>query len=383
MEAYSNAEMQHACAKGKDAKTNQSAPFSVWSSCFHTIFQLLLLPIWSSSSMVLLHQHKQPYPTTRLEREVIKMKTKFLEWSVKNGHDAILWVDGNNVRGRGQFEWTPLEVQNRVARFCLDHHITKTVIVWDHGTCPFVCSRTFPWKALHNNNTSSFDLEMVTLFSGLSNRADRVILQEFKRLVSTEMHAVRSMAFVTSDRELNFKLRRQSVWRTSRESVDETLCDTSMHSTPLFCDSTRFLDLLRTSRTNSDWMDDERNEAMESRILDAKQSMSLFHKQQRRRYNPKREKTWERVVLAETFRRCLCMEYLVTSFTLQSILHSTFSNAFLSDLQSRGYVTSNSTEKKIVDSVGAMRIGDYQVPSRLDKQQKRSLTRYNRFLTVK
>jgi hypothetical protein len=330
--------------------------------------------------MVLLHQHNQPHPTTRLERGVIKMKTKFLEWSVKNGNDAILWVDGNNVRGMGQFEWTPLEVQNRVACFCLDHHITKTVIVWDHGTCPFVCSRTFPWKALHNINTSSFDLEMVILFSGLSNRADHVILQEFKRLVSTEMHAVRSMAFVTSDRELNFKLRR---CRISCESVDETLCETSMHSTPLFCDSTRFLDLLRTSRTNSDWMDDERNQAMESCILDVKQTISLFHKQQRRKYNPKREKTWERVVLTETFRRLLCREYIVTSFTRQSILHSNFSNALLSDLQSRGYLTSNSTEKKTVNIVGAMHIGDYQGPSRLDKQQKRSLTRYNRFLTVK
>jgi hypothetical protein len=359
--------------------------FTNWKACccgrVLAILQLLVFSFKSTFSIALQH-HNQYHRSDALERGVDKMKTKFVQWSVEYGDDAILWVDGNNLRGMGKFEWTPLEVQEKVASFCFDYNITKTIIVWDHGSCPFVCTREFPLNSLEF--TSNFQLDMAILFSGLSKRADDVILQESQRLVSKQICCDwRSMAFVTSDCELNYKLRRlSSVWNPSNgKSGGDTHGDQSLLSTPLFCDSTRFLDLLRTSDSNSDWLIDKTNQDIKMSLLDVKKNLTLFHKQQRRGYNPRRERTWERVVQAETFRRSLCIQDVGASSPMQSTLHSTFANAFLIDLQSGGYITSSSSEKKTIDTFSALHYGDYQGPSRLDKQQKRSLTKYNRFLT--
>jgi hypothetical protein len=368
--------------------TYHSASFAEWKACCRllAIFQLSFVPLWSTSSVALEQKHhQQHHRSDRFERGIYKMKRKFVDWSDEYGKDATLWVDGNNLRGMGKFEWTPFEVQEKVACFCCEYNITKTIIVWDHGTIPFACSRTLmTWKELEN--ISNLDLDIVIIFSGLSKRADDVIIQESKRLVSSQNHGDgSSMAFVTSDRELNYQLYRQSVWQDFREcgNDDDTSCDECLQSAPLFCDSTRFLELLRLLETNLDWMEEDTSQEIESSLLDVKQRISLFHKQQRRGYNPKREKTWERVVLAETFRRSLCIQDVVMTFSLQSTLHSTFTNAFLIDLQSRGYLTCSSMKNETLGIVGWLQYGDYHGPSRLDKQQRRSLTRFNRFQTVK
>ena len=325
-----------------------------------------------------------PSRRNRLQKGVGKARTKFLDWTAEHPKNAILLIDGNNLRGIGKFEYNFVELQNRVACFCHDLSITKSIVVWDHGRCPF--ARHTSWKA---EKDDGFALDMIVLFSGISQRADDVLITESRKL--TEIFSTQhdnpnrheeiliidwsDLAFVTQDRELNYKLRRQAGLLLDRQGLNSQSGDNDNLSTesapPLFCDSTRFLELLRNA-TAIPWRKDESDEKIVDALKEAKESLMHFHKEQRRGYNPRREKTWERVVAAEVYRSFLARQPIKLGN------NDTFVKTYLADLETRGYsLTCNEEAGKGSDCGDPMA---FVGPGRLDKKQRRSLQRYSKFL---
>lgn len=321
----------------------------------------------------------------RLEKGVAKIFAKFKEWSQSEGEDAILWVDGNNLRGMGKFEWTPLELHHHVVAFCREWNIPQAVVVWDHGRVPSACISKYDFGG---TSLDDFSLDLVILFSGLSQRADDVLLKESQQLASLSgapLSKWKSMAFVTSDRELNYKLRRQASSTTRHLSVVED-------PLPLFCDSTRFMELLRQSKVNPSMMErTATDKIIRQTLVEVKESIVEFHKDRRRGYNPRREKTWERAVVAETLRWCLYLQDTERTSSPQqgsprmSNNRTLFVDTFVNELQSRGYkmTMDGSMGDDMPDDIEGLLHGPFQGPTRLDKQQRRSLNRYNRFLLHK
>lgn len=348
--------------------------------------------------------------TTKTDRKAQKAEEKFLHWieQCKNpsGEDhPLLMVDGNNVRGIGKFKWNPVELQHRVAGFCHEYRIPRAVIVWDHGSCQCASVRryeSFP----SSTDGEQFCVDMVILFSGLHQRADDVILAESGCLKTRFFNnkGWGSMAFVTSDRELNYDLRKQSfsqhdmdyasrrrrrVGKMNSDDADSVL-DVKMHSDiPLFCDSFQFVELLLRVPP-LEWDGNDVVSLKAARAVEvAKESLVRFSKLQRRRsVNPRRESTWERCVLSETFRLSLCES--LTSASLSSDCESSsdcysrtaseFLREYMWDLEeSRGYrtpwnIVSTSADEPTVSH------GPFQGPARLDKKQRRLLGSYNSFL---
>mmetsp|Transcript_28116 Transcript_28116/g.58430 ORF Transcript_28116/g.58430 Transcript_28116/m.58430 type:complete len:496 (-) Transcript_28116:1160-2647(-) len=349
------------------------------------------LPSWSFRQ-----QRQQTNRKTRKPNQ--KPRDRFDRWIRKNNNSRgdesnsisgsssdspkVLWIDGNNVRGIGKFEWNAVELQHRVVVFCHELKIANAIVVWDHGSHRCAVSRKYVFgdtgneitlgdedvAATGNNNNSdgAFCVNLVVLFSGVRQRADDVLVRESKHLVASSFPddgepAAKidwsSQAFVTNDRELNYKLRRQSSTsndpsiRPSRrkrrgklgnygspptsaaadnpagsEEATPGGAENSEHPggggsspDPLFCDSTGFLDLLcdlehDTSNDNKNntrvlleklvTIDREASESIET----ASASLRECSKSQRRGYNPRREKTWERCVQAETLRRFFLLD---------------------------------------------------------------------------
>lgn len=192
-------------------------------------------------------------------------------------------------------------------------------------------------------------------------------------------------------KDLNFKLRRQStpnppsirLSRRKRQDTgkvyDASTAAVSSHQetiakatgNPLFCDSTGFVELLCDLSGDYDMelspTDMQASESIEA----AKISIRECSKSQRRGYNPRREKTWERCVQAETLRRILNDRKQSLSKDADAT-GSLFIESYLQELHhSRGYSISGADES--VENQGSPFMG----PSRLDKHQKRSLARFN------
>ena len=341
----------------------------------------------------------------------------------------LLWVDGNNVRGFGKFKWNSVELQHRLVRFCYEYRIPTAIVVWDHGSHQFACSRQYLFDNLDrespltmdatDNDSSDFSVNLMILFSGIRQRADNVIIEESSHLVtSTFQDGVESnvtidwasMAFVTNDRDLNFKLRRQAnsnppsirLNRRKRRLSDKlyendiakNLGDDKKSkpaTNPLFCDSGGFVELL--SDLPSEYcmnMNDIDMEASKS-IENAKSSIRRFLQSQRRGSNPRREKTWERCVQAETYRRHLHKSLKaeiehpskVASSPSMEDENSIFIANYLYELQNaRGYFSTIHQDENNEDNGNSRndldgRVSPYLGPSRLDKNQRRLLGRYN------
>jgi hypothetical protein len=299
-------------------------------------------------------------PPFRLDRAVQKAADKLVEFGQHQENHPTLVVDGNNVRGIANFEWNPVELQHRVSLFCQEFGIPRAVVVWDHGSCRFA---TAPPA-----NNKSQDVDMVIIFSGLSQRADDVMVKESRHLVSSFCGEWSSLAFVTNDGGLTSRLRQTSLnhQKLSRQSHQE---DASTKQMPLIIDSTRFVELLsRISRDDlfdsSKYEDDNIWLSMHT----VQESLRHFAKLQKLGYNPRREKTWERCVLAETMRRAFC--------SLDDIQQGgAFAKQYMQDLETRDYA--NTTSSRLLD-VQDDSILAIPGPTRLDKKQKRLLTRYNR-----
>lgn len=260
--------------------------------------------------------------------------------------NATLVVDGNNVRGIGQFESDFIEVQDRVSSFCLKFGITRAVVVWDHGSCKF---------AAHENRSSDL-VDMVILFSGLNQRADDVIVKEAQHLASAFCNDDwSSLCFVTNDRALQQKLCHRIAQYASVGSSSE---DRS-----LLMDSTRFSALLPKQdkacpRTEQDQMFDK--------IRQIRTSLHDFARLQRVGYHPRREKTWQRCILGESLRRVYCEQKFGESSEF-------FSHRYILALQNRGFANSSTGHNNSMQEMWTV-----PGPARLDKRQQRILARYNR-----
>jgi hypothetical protein len=341
----------------------------------------------------------------------------------------VLWIDGNNVRGIGKFEWNAVELQNRVVRFCHKHKIANVVLVWDHGSYKFASSTRYSFDdfGLENpgkvaltqtkGNDTMFHVNLVILFSGIRQRADDVIVKESNHLVTSFQHESvsnskidwASLAFVTNDRDLNFKLRRQatpnptSIRLSRRKRMhDNGINPTSLQAnesnrkdaaSPLFLDSSGFLDMLYELPGEYDMelknIDTEASESIEK----MKASIRQCSRSQRRSYNSRREKTWERCIQAETLRRFLDTSLHVEDEPLSEVEstsnsedeNSVFVANYLLELRdARGYSISVQN-KSNCDIIGNSDDHEdnflpFLGPARLDRHQRRLLGRFNALL---
>ena len=304
-------------------------------------------------------------------------------------------VDGNNLRGIGKFEWDPIELHHYVVHFCMEYNISRVLICWDHGHTPFACSQRYESLSQKNNT-----VDMLMLFSGLSRRADDILVSESKYLVSSFCHHHGdsddsddssfvvdwpSIAFVTSDRELNYKLRTQVASESFRSALqNENIYNKTDRVESLICDSKRFLELLKNVRKDSSHSFDESLVDQDARkvLQETKASFKYFATLQRRSYNSRREKTWERCVQAETFRRTLCRSFSSnTTFDNNNqeqeratYIPNLFMTKYLEDLYAKREYTSPADA---IEVDGASFI-PFRGPARLDKKQRKLLERYNR-----
>jgi hypothetical protein len=198
-----------------------------------------------------------------------------------------------------------------------------------------------------------------------------------------------SIAFVTSDRELNYKLRNQVASESFRSALqNEKYCTSINRVGSLLCDSKRFLELLKKVRKDSIHSFDESLIDKDARkvLQETNASFKYFASLQRQTYNPRREKTWERCIQAETFRRSLCRSF---SFDISnnnqaqeiaSFIPNPFVTMYLEDLYSKREYSSPGDAIAVDDAPCFI---PFRGPARLDKKQRRLLERYNRLAKKK
>lgn len=294
----------------------------------------------------------------RLDRAVQKVAVKLEEFG-RSGNHPTLVIDGNNVRGIGKFQWNPIELQHRVSFVCGEFGIPRAVIVWDHGSCRFA-------TAIQEQQQ---DVDVVIIFSGLSQRADDVIVKEAGNLVSSfSDNQWSSLAFVTNDGGLASRLRKKSLHQ------DATKQNKNM---ALVIDSTRFFHLLSRMEGeggNSYFSSSktcENGERLALAMERIQESFRQFAALQKIGYNPRREKTWERCVLAERMRRTFC-----SLDNIDGGGGGAFAKQYIKDLETRGYTNIASGRELGIPANDTV----LAIPgsTRLDKKQKRLLTKYNR-----
>jgi hypothetical protein len=240
---------------------------------------------------------------------------------------------------------------------------------------------------------------MIILFSGVSRRADDVIVSESKRLVSLFcsggsgvdgmdtsccMLDWSSIAFVTSDRELNYKLRRQSASDSLRSVLQGGILVKSSGNNSFICDSTRFVELLKQAGrdTSHPFQVSSEDREVSQTLQETKNSLRYFTTLQRHGYNPRREKTWERCVQAETFRRSLCRSFSTHKREKQRQTINDDRNPIATK-----YLQVLYASKEYESPFSAVGVHDIFVPflgpARLDKKQRRLLEWYNRLAEKK
>jgi hypothetical protein len=281
------------------------------------------------------------------DRAVEKAADKFSHFSQQQENPTLM-IDGNNVRGIAKFKWNPVELHNRVELFCQEYGISRSIIVWDHGSCKFAAP-----------GSDQTDSGLVVLFSGLSQRADDVMVKESSHLVSAfyEKKHWSSLAFVTNDGGLAARLRRKAQGPSREESAEM----------PLIMDSTRFVELLY--RIDEDRLLSKYNHSDSLAMQAAQDSLRGFVKIQKVGYNSRREKTWERCVLAETLRRVFGQRSLDICNSDDS-----FAMKYIQDLETRGY--SNPSRVGVSAGLEESEVA-FPGPSRLDKRERRLLGKYN------
>ena len=379
----------------------------------------------------------------------------------------ILFIDGNNVRGISKFQtYNPVELTCHVEVLCHIYNIPNYVVVWDHGT--------YKYATIHNQDSARNIFTGLTLFSGMTQRADDIIVQEVQRLLLHQGFDSNTSGFsccvVTNDSGLQFRLRDVSLIgrigdsssedvaieffnrRRGRNLKEITRSITSNknkdagneasqrphgdeQSPPLLLiDSTNFVALL--SSIDGDYTKSksilprgststevrrkllsqslQSNHDLQCAMNQVQDSMQEFSKQLQQhrksskglvyKYNPGREKTWERCIQAEMLQRA----YIARQCT--SRIQETQSNddeaeddeqqledelsfgiEYLKDLVSRRYLTATAVSSSDISNAGTSSVDhDDQLviepttrsrampgPARLDKRQKRLLQRFN------
>lgn len=291
--------------------------------------------------------------SSRFDRKLAKAVSKLDLFALRES-PKILIVDGDNVRGTARFDWSHVEVQCRIDAYCRQLPIDYSVVVWDHGSCPFVSQVTPSCTAL---------------FSGLSKRADDVIVREVDRLLSIgkrELRGEASVVVVTNDKGLTGRLRGKV---TEIAKAGET-CPPML----LTMDSTRFTEILRNIDVEP--FVTKRDQVLHKTMEDAKDLFYQYRTRLRGSFD-KRETTWERAVLAELLRRLLMQQQQQQNS--QHLGQDTFVSQYLQDLESRGYYSVASFDP---NSILQQSTNIFHGPTRLDRRQKKAMAKFNAMIKV-
>jgi hypothetical protein len=304
-----------------------------------------------------------------------------------NSH-TILVVDGNNVRGiGGKFEWSPVEWMDRLEGFCQAYNIHHLVTVWDHGPCPIVTANNH-----HNHNHTS-----LCLFSGLSQRGDDVMVQEarhWRDAYTTTNNTdhdndndFHNLCFVTNDNGLQGRLRRLGS-DDSRKRVLKTT------NGPLILDATVILELVRemdNDTTNSNYNKDalhvfHSDGALYQSVQRAQENLQTFSFQ--KKLNLRREKTWQRCVLADAMVRGYIKHHDSETATMarpdddddhDGAPKDGTTKRYMETAKQRGFQTVEQLSSMEEPTSTANVAGSF----RLDKKEKRMLKKYNKFIETK
>lgn len=256
-----------------------------------------------------------------------------LDSFAKQPRKKILLVDGSNLRGVSRLGWDHVELQSRIEAYCKFQAIDFSILVWDHGNSPFAIP------------TSD---RLVCLFSGLSQRADDVLVKEVENLLLQEPRIC--LAVITNDVGLTARIRKK-VDMLSGEPPEASSKD---HVT---VDSSRFAEILsyQVSRFSLE------EQIIRRQLQDIRDQINIFRAGLRHGLASRSEKTWERVVLAEILLRQLFEIY-------GSCKADNFIEWYVQDLRARGFrtTTDGSPASSII----------FKGPSRLDKRQRRALERF-------
>lgn len=248
----------------------------------------------------------------------------------------VLLVDGNNLRGVSGLECDHVELQHRIEHYCKLQAIDLSIVVWDHGSCAF---------AIQTSNRS------LVLFSGLSQRADDVLVKEVDFLLQQGSGVC--LAVVTNDVGLTDRIR-----RTFDPFVN--LAESPRVDQYLTVDSSGFVEILNSQQTILS-KDEHR---IQQSLGETKEAINIVRAKLRYGLGSRREKTWERVVLNEVLRR-----QLITVYGSNQADNTTL--RYMQDLRARGY---RMTPDGLTGSF------EFHGPSRLDKRQRRTLLRFNKIM---
>ena len=363
---------------------------------FCRLFLLVVGIIWILPAGIQALAAPPTVPHSRRQRSVDKARAKLEAFAASSSahhrrrRRTVLVVDGNNVRGIGQGEWSPVEWMERIAAFCDAYQIDHHVVVWDHGPFPMVLApprRPLPTKSL-------------CLFAGLSQRADDVIVQEapYLREYLCGVHDnndnhddvenaknhnnFHNFCFVTNDGGLQGRLRR--LGSDPRLRVLNT-------NGPLLLDATRFIALVQElPRLEASIATRNSNHHQLHRSVQrAEEQLRAFAvAQQTTRYHPKREQTWHRCVLADAMVRGYVEQWQDTVARAEDEDHhpssdrtSTAINSYIRNaVQRRGFQTLPQVVAAALDN--NLKEGEEERAvagsRRLDKKQKRMLAKYNK-----
>ena len=244
----------------------------------------------------------------------------------------VLLVDGSNLRGVSGLRWDHVELQSRIENYCKLQAIDLSVVVWDHGSCAFAIPAS--------------DHSLV-LFSGLSQRADDVLVKEVDFLLQQDSDV--SLAVVTNDVGLTDRIRR------TFDPFAESRADQYMT-----VDSSGFVDILK--RQQIVLSKDEYR--IQQSLGETEDAINMVRAKLRYGLASRREKTWERVVLAEVLRHQLIKIYGPNEA-------DDTTSRYMQDLRARGFRTTSDVP---MDSF------EFQGPSRLEKRQRKTLLRFNKIM---
>lgn len=304
---------------------------------------------------------------------------------------TVLVVDGNNVRGIGQCAWSSVEWMEGIAKLCQAYEIDHHVVVWDHGPAAIVLSPS---------------PDAVCLFAGLSQRADDVMVQEASHLrdclcghsredttsdgnVSIDeggndndkqqQHNFHNLCFVTNDGGLHGRLRQ--LGSDPRLRVFNT-------NGPMVLDATRFIELVKEvyvvdkkqggdlvdNNNNNELLVGTNNECLHRSMKIAEGQLAAYAVAQQKKYNPRRELTWQRCVLGDAMVRGYSEQQQQQPASVSTSAIGASSIYTKAAQRERGLQT-------LPRFGSASEEGDSRVVSgsmRLDKKQKRELARYNK-----
>ena len=284
-----------------------------------------------------------------------------------------------------KFEWNPVELQCRILALCREFGIPNAIVVWDHGHCKFA------------TRTTVGGVDLVILFSGLSKRADDIIVKEAAYLQAGDCVGTYSsdtaerapIGIVTNDRGLVMRLLPLSNRSSTQESP--TPATSRSNDGPLIIDSTSFVELLFrcSDEDNIDqkpFLNHPDTQILLRNLQEVRDSLKTFSKQHKIGYNPRREKTWERCVVAETMRRT----YISLPWHVCDNRHAdennyatnerngdhVFATQYLRELETRGFFSPMTRNPRDFDKTHET--APISGPTRLEKRQKKLLGRYNK-----